>query len=91
MGLLERLWRWNEHHSSPEPVSYLLLAAMTAPFVLFFIGLCELVTGKRFRVLESAWGSLNEWLQGLFSFLLLCLAIALLFVLIYFVTGQALF
>src|SRR5262249_27781691 len=91
MELLERLWNLDKPNSPMEALSYLLLAAMTSPFVLFFVGLCELATGKRFRVLESAWRGLNEWLQGLFSFLLICLAIAVLLLLVHLITGHALF
>ena len=87
--LLERLL--NRPRSWHTELSYLLVFAMTAPFVGFFVGLCELVTGKPFRLLESRWGRLREWQQGVFSFLLLCLAIGLLLLLLHLVTGHEFF
>jgi hypothetical protein len=49
------------------------------------------ITGKPFRVLESAWGRLKEWQQGLLSFLLLCLALGVLLLLLQWVSGGQLF
>jgi len=89
MGLLERLW--NDHRTVSEWLSYPLLLVMTVPFVAFCIGLCELAGGRPFRLLESVWGGLNEWLQGLLSFLLLCLALGVLLLLLHLVTGREMF
>jgi hypothetical protein len=81
MALLEQLW--NDPRRWPGQA---LLMAMTAPFVLCGIGVLELVTGKPLRLLESAWGRLKEWQQGLLSFLLLCLAIGVLLLLVHWAT-----
>ena len=82
MGLLERLTR-----EPSGPISRLagtlLVLPMSAPFVLFCIGVLEAITGTRFRHISSAWNQMNEWKQGLMSFLLLWLGIGLISLLLF--------
>ena len=70
MQLLERLTRTGAGESS-QKVGGWLAFAISLTGVLFFVGAWELITGKPFRLLESAWSRLEEWQQALCSFLLL--------------------
>ena len=70
MGLLERL----RPSSSP---GFALMLAVAAPYVLFCIGMLEVVTGRRVRHISSAWQQMSEWKQGLLFLLLVSLAIGL--------------
>ena len=90
MSLLDKLMGAPRDSPSSD-FGTLLMAAMCAPVVLFFVGLWELATGKPFRLLESAWGRLKEWQQGLLSFLLVMLASGILFLAIHWITGAKFF
>lgn len=82
MGLLERLTR--EHAELlPALAGYALVGVLSAPFVLFCVGVLETITGTRFRHISSAWNQMNEWKQGMLSFLLLWLGIGLIALLLW--------
>jgi len=90
MRLLDRLMGAPRDSPSSD-FGTLLTVAMCAPVVLFFVGLWELATGRPFRLLESAWGRLKEWQQGLLSFLLIMLALGILLLAIHWITGVEFF
>ena len=64
-------------------VSCLLAGLLSAPFILFCVGVLELTTGKPFRRLSSAWNQMNEWKQGGLSFLLLWVGMGIVGLVIY--------
>ena len=93
LGLIELLGRLMDapQHSVSGRLGEILLAAMIVPVVLCFIGLWELVSGRPLRLLESSWGRLGEWQQGVLSFLLLCLALGVFLLVLHFAFGVELF
>jgi hypothetical protein len=82
LGLMQLLGKLAGEEGTNK-VAGVLAMVLGVPFVLFCVGMVELVTGRPFRQLSSSWNQMNEWKQGLMSFLLLCLGIGLVGLLLY--------
>ena len=85
LGLKDLLVRLtNEPRGSLSSLAVRLLAGLlSVPFVLFCVGVLELTTGRPFRRLASAWNQINEWKQGVLSFLLLWVGIGIVCLILY--------